>query len=149
MIKELLNKFFKKKDPVETLIWDNKFNTGIKKIDKQHKKLFNLVNNFKNPKLTNKKNIDSTINELLIYVRVHFSTEEEYFKKYNYKFAKEHIKEHIGYTNKTLKFKERFDNGEDIIGEFLNFMNVWWSNHVLVEDMKYVPTFKKFNVGKK
>lgn len=125
--------------------WTNKFSVGIKKIDEQHKGLFKIIDNCHNSlKSKDMKNIiDSSLNDLMEYVRVHFTTEEDYFNKFNYQFKKEHIQEHMSYIKKVLEFKSSLDNGDEAIGDFLHFLRGWWTNHVLVHDKKYVKYFEE------
>src|ERR1035437_2387744 len=77
--------------------WDNdKYSVKINSIDEQHKKLVELTNILFNAIIKEEgyQNCASMISELVKYTQFHFSTEEEYFKKFAYPQIVEHINEH-------------------------------------------------------
>lgn len=127
--------------------WTEKLSVNVKKIDKQHQELFAIIQKAYDASVFEKKKSKITLNrvfnDLIEYVRVHFSTEEKYFDKCGYEFAGEHIAEHLKYIQKTLELKRRFDKEEDITKEFLDFLKTWWLSHVKIHDMKYVQNFKE------
>lgn len=125
--------------------WTEKLSVHVKKIDKQHQKLFDIINSAHESIVIkqNRKKLERALNDLIEFVRVHFSTEENYFKKCNYEYAEGHIHEHVKYIKKTIEFKIRFDNQEDISEELLVFLKKWWLNHVKIYDQKYADNFKR------
>lgn len=125
--------------------WTEKLSVHVKKIDKQHQKLFGIINSAHEAIVINPKRekVERALNDLMEFVRVHFTTEESYFKKCYYEYEEEHVHEHVKYTRKTIEFKDRFDNKEDIAEEFLIFLKKWWENHVKVHDLRYVNNFKR------
>ena len=64
----------------EKVHWENAYSVGIKDIDKQHKKLFELVNKLYD--LNDNANIKEEIRDILYafsdYTKVHFKDEEDY-----------------------------------------------------------------------
>jgi len=78
--------------------WDKKFNIGVEKIDKQHQELLQYVNALHSAveSRMEKKKLRDLLNELVDFIRIHFSTEEKLMKKYDFpkKLFKEHHKEH-------------------------------------------------------
>ncbi|MBT4165994.1 hemerythrin family protein [archaeon] len=124
--------------------WSDELGVNVKEIDEQHKKLFEIINRAHEGAINkDKKEGNDVLNELIEFVRVHFSTEEKYFEKCNYSGAKEHIAEHLKLTEKVLKFKNDFDKGECDCSAFLDFLKSWIEEHLKVMDMKYVSEFKK------
>ena len=83
----------------EKVHWEKSYEIGIREIDNQHKKLFNLVNKLYD--LQENANIKEEIREILYafrdYTIVHFKDEEEYMKSIAYPKLEEHrkIHEHI------------------------------------------------------
>ncbi len=83
----------------EKVHWEESYKIGIKEIDAQHKKLFDLVNKLYD--LEDNANIKEEIREILYafrdYTIVHFKNEEKYMKSIAYPALNEHkkIHEHI------------------------------------------------------
>lgn len=80
----------------EKVHWENDYTIGIKSIDNQHKKLFDLVN--KLFELDENPNIKEEIRNILYafrdYTIVHFSDEEEYMKSIGYPELEAHKETH-------------------------------------------------------
>jgi hemerythrin len=73
------------------------------------------------------------------YVVVHFDSEEEIQKKYNYSRYKEHFKTHEKFKDYVSNFKEKFEKGEcdkDMIMEFSGRLLTWLISHVADDDQK-------------
>ena len=76
--------------------WHNEYNIGVKEIDKQHKKLFDLVNTLY--ELNDKSNIREDLRKILYdfsyYTKTHFQDEEEYMLSIDFPLYKEHKQIH-------------------------------------------------------
>jgi len=126
--------------------WDKKFETGIKKIDKQHKELANIINQLHEDVIINKNasRIDEFLMDLKIYTINHFSTEEKMLKKYNYPDEENHIKVHQRFVNFISENLFDVTSGKLAQGyKITEFLKEWLLNHILVHDMEYVLHFKK------
>lgn len=76
--------------------------------------------------------------KLITYTKNHFTTEENFFQRFDYKEKVTHTLEHDGFVKKAVEFKKSFDNGNSIISvEVLNFLSTWIKDHILVSDKKY------------
>ena len=127
------------------LNWENKYSVGITKIDDQHKKLFQYINDLHDAMKSGKSKeiMGGLINELVRYTQAHFSLEEEYMKRYNYPGYSAHLTEHKKFTNKVLEFKESFSKPGGLLSiEVMNFLRDWLTNHVLGTDKKYTSFFE-------
>jgi len=80
----------------EKVHWKNEYTIGIRSIDNQHKKLFELVNRLF--ELDENPNIKEEIRDILYafrdYTIVHFSDEEEYMRSIGYPELEAHIETH-------------------------------------------------------
>ena len=80
----------------EKVHWENAYSVGIKDIDKQHKKLFELVNKLYD--LNDNANIKEEIRDILYafsdYTKVHFKDEEDYMKSISYPELEKHKEIH-------------------------------------------------------
>ena len=70
----------------------DKYKTGIKKIDEQHQKLFDIIEQLKYS--VTKKDMIDIMKNLKMYSEYHFKTEEEYFIGLGFKKAESHIRSH-------------------------------------------------------
>jgi len=126
--------------------WEKKFETGISRIDKQHKQLVVIINKLHENVIIQKDG--SLVNDLLmdlkIYTIDHFSTEEKMMKKYNYSGEDEHIKEHQKFINKISEYLYDVNSSPLNQGnQLIEFLNNWIGNHILIHDLEYVTHFKK------
>ena len=118
---------------MKSIIMDDKYKLGIKIIDEQHQKIFDLIG-----KLCD--NITSgdllrIIQELKDYSLYHFQTEEEYFDSIDFKYSTEHKILHNNF-DQTIDFY--FVNPDTLNKKKIHtFLTVWIENHILVEDQKY------------
>ncbi len=73
--------------------WDDAYSLGIKNIDDQHKKLFDIVDKIFSLQESKdvKGNIRTILHELFEYIKVHFKDEEEFMKSINYPDLAYHI----------------------------------------------------------
>jgi len=133
---------------MKLIIWSKYLAIGIKEIDEQHKHFIVILNSVeqKLKKGLDEKKLSDDLNDLIEYARIHFTTEENYFKKWGYPFANEHMKEHEKLIVKVLKFKDKYDKGEKIMQELLNFLKDWLENHLKKHDFKYRDYFKEKGV---
>ena len=118
------------------------FLTGIKQIDEQHERLFEIANETYHL-LQNEFKIDkydevlNLIDELKEYTRFHFKEEEEYMESINYKRRFTQKIEHDAFIKRMDEFKlDEIDNNPDeSIEQILNFLNMWLIDHILHNDM--------------
>ncbi len=120
--------------------WDNSLSVNISDIDRQHKKLVEMINELNDAMRQGKgkEAVGTIINNLISYTRTHFTNEENYFKQHNYPDKDAHIKEHEDFINKVSDFKNQYSQGK--IGLTLNvmdFLSSWLTKHIKGTDQKY------------
>jgi hemerythrin-like metal-binding protein len=128
--------------------WTPKFNTGIEKIDNQHKKLMALMNDLYDDIIMNKdtKKIDEAIMDLKLYTIFHFYTEENLFKKYKYSGEdyQNHIKKHEDFTIKIVEFLSDETSTQIEKGyRIFEFLKNWLAGHILSTDMQFARYVKQ------
>ena len=124
--------------------WNDKFSVQVESIDRQHMRLINLLNTLFNAMKDNKEYeiLEDLIKELTDYTKYHFSTEETYFRKFNFKHSDDHIKEHKIFLTKLAEFREAFNSKEQNIStEILLFLRDWIDDHILGSDKTYMELF--------
>jgi len=125
--------------------WNADFETGIKEIDNQHKKMIGYVNELVSS--IHDGNGNETAGKLLLnlieYTKTHFMLEEKAFYRFEYYDIERHTKEHVEFIKKIMEFNEANKRNEILLGNKLStFLIDWVKNHILYEDMKYAPILK-------
>ncbi len=133
------------------ILWQKKWETGVKDIDIQHKHFIGLINRAYafNEGEKSKQVLADILTELVEYARIHFSTEEGYFENTDYPDTDEHILKHQELLGKVLNFTKRFEAKEDfskLVLDFLKFLRDWLENHLVKVDHKYISWFKSHGV---
>jgi hemerythrin-like metal-binding protein len=76
--------------------WCDEYSVNVEEIDIQHKKILELVNNL-HASVENrldKQELERLLIELVDFTRMHFTTEEQLMKKYDYPELVKHQNEH-------------------------------------------------------
>lgn len=136
---------------MEKLKWTEDYSVGVKQFDEQHEKLFSYLTELYEAfdKHKNNKEIASkTLNDLIVYMFYHFTSEEFYMKKYSYPELSLHVSEHNKLREKVFKYQEDLNAGKKVIQvrELTDFLTDWIKNHILKTDKNYVSFFKKLGV---
>lgn len=120
--------------------WKNEYSVNIAKIDSQHKKLFDYLNEI-NDALVNKKpkeELGKIIEKIVKYAVEHFKTEEHYFDMYKYPKASSHKLEHQAFIKKVKEFQADYNNGKVLLSlKIINFLKDWLTKHILGTDKAY------------
>lgn len=123
--------------------WKDEYNTGCEVIDKQHQKLFDIINElfqaFEGAYAESK--VPRILKELEDYTVYHFSTEEKLFEEYNYPLKDQHKAEHEHFVQKIRDFKEQHEKNENemIAFDVMIALKDWLVGHILGSDHKYIP----------
>jgi len=126
-------------------IWDDSYKTGINNIDKQHKKLVDLLN-----QLDENINVGGDtqlviglLDELVDYTKYHFSSEERFMQEHDYdpvSFRK-HQQIHQQFVQQIKEAQENCHiNPDKVTDELLDFLVQWLINHILLTDKQMVES---------
>ncbi len=129
--------------------WSEQYSVGIVRLDDQHRKIFQMLNNLRQAMLEKKSNqvLRDIINELAQYAKTHFTSEEAYFQMYNYPEKDEHKREHEEFVKKVRQFQADLEAGRAMVTmSVFTFLAEWVRNHVLVSDKKYGPFLREKGV---
>ncbi len=130
--------------------WDDSYSLGIPILDKEHKKLLNLINTFLSSIHTKdeQSTIISTFDNLLKYTDEHFKNEEAFMEEHKYPDLKEHKKAHIKLSKQVIQINE---NKKYVFSDNIaDFLISWLTDHIMVTDKKYAEYIlaKKPEVGR-
>ena len=120
--------------------WRQDYATGADKIDKQHMKLFDLVNELHEAmtKGHGKEQIQATLDQLISYTLTHFSDEEAEMRRAGYPKLKEHLAEHKALTDKVTYYRQALRAGNLAITlEAMRFTGQWLRDHILQRDLDF------------
>lgn len=143
--RDALNKFGEKmKSSValfEIFPWDDHFETGIEKIDLQHKQLVSILNRLaaNQANLANQEALSGIFEELVDYTDYHFKTEEGIWSQYfgNDSWYLEHEKTHETFIEEIMKIKNDPNKSfDDAIYELILFLAQWLAYHILDTDKR-------------
>jgi hemerythrin-like metal-binding protein len=125
--------------------WDKKYSVNIRKIDKQHKQFISILNDIHDLRVQAKpEKIEKIIDDLILYIKHHFSTEEEYLTKHKYPDLKTHKSEHDKFIGKVCEYQKNYLIHKSLpIINLFNFVWDWFTSHILVIDKKYQLYFEQ------
>ena len=123
------------------LSWDSSFSVGVETIDKQHKKLFELINTLHDAMMCGKDHaiLESVLASLLDYTKYHFLFEEGLMDKSDYPYSVQHKMEHKNIRAKLFELQAEYSEGNPGANmHVMEFLKVWLIDHIIMgnEDMK-------------
>ncbi|NLY18398.1 MAG: hemerythrin family protein [Clostridiaceae bacterium] len=130
--------------------WSSDYETGIRTIDEQHKKLVSIGAKLEDMLYAGYSAdyydyIIETINELKDYAEYHFSFEEKRKEECGYERLEIHRMEHLYFVKRIdrLSLQDIDSQQISVIRDTLNFLAKWLFGHILKEDMMYVDCLRK------
>lgn len=121
------------------ICWNQGMCLGNERIDQQHKKLTDLINELYQAFTAgrDKDILAQLIREVSAYCLYHFSDEEKLMAEIGYPDAEHHTAQHRTFVLKTVDFLvDAADGKEDISLEMLDFLTDWWIGHIQGTDMR-------------
>ena len=134
---------------MQKLVWDRDLEGGVKKIDKQHKGYFKIVNGLLDMTLNqqhSEKKIAESFKFLRVYIIDHFATEETYMTQFDYPFYGDHKRKHMFFRKKLAELYEaskRTKSSRELAKQMQFFLVDWFLNHIKVSDKKMSSFLKK------
>lgn len=123
------------------VVWQDRFNIGVDLIDREHKKLFNILNNLFELSEQEEKSqwvCQEGIKYFKGHAMKHFAEEEAYMASIDYKGFDTHRRLHDYFRKVTLPALERelkqTGYSADAIKHFLGVCTGWLIGHTLTED---------------
>jgi hemerythrin len=126
---------------VERIDFNGDLKTGIAAVDEQHAVLIDIYNELISAMEENHGNrvMNEILARLFRYAKEHFSAEEELLLEHHYDELQRHQDKHTDLVKSIRRYVFRHTRGgERITQEMVNFIGTWITEHIMVEDMKYV-----------
>jgi len=124
------------------LTWSDNLAVGVADVDAQHRELVDLVNRLHvaMSEGRGKALLGATIDALVDYTQVHFTTEEAYFDTYGYPDADSHRLEHEAFVARVADFKQGFDEDRLMLSlDVMDFLGDWLVGHINRRDKAFGP----------
>jgi hemerythrin len=122
------------------ITWDQRYSVEIAEIDRQHQKLFALLNELYAAMQEGQADqvVGKVLDRVVDYTVLHFAHEERLFTQYSYPDAAAHRDEHAQLTAQAKALAERLKAGTgDVPVSTLKFLCDWLSKHILGSDKRY------------
>lgn len=130
---------------MDAVTWSPEMSVGVQIIDNQHQSLFQIINDLHHSierEGGEKRALNTILQGLIDYTEYHFETEEEYFEEFAYPEKEAHKIKHQEFTDKIIEYKKEVAGGNiTIFSDLMNYLKVWWVNHIQVCDKKYAKHF--------
>ncbi|MHC4885008.1 MAG: bacteriohemerythrin [Planctomycetota bacterium] len=126
------------------LVWEDRYELGIPRIDIQHKRLFGLIAELHYTATEGvTPHLKALLQEMQGYSDYHFNTEEELFTACGYEDAENHCQQHRLFCDSVKGYYQDFEACDPTLRLKASlFLQNWWSVHVLDVDRRYVETVK-------
>lgn len=122
-------------------VWKDEYNIGVDIIDKEHQRLFKIINKlfaFSDEEKKSRWACQEGIKYFKEHALKHFGEEESYMMSINYNGLNTHRHLHQGFRKNTLpaleKELEQTDYSADSVAHFLGVCAGWLIGHTLTED---------------
>lgn len=117
--------------------WSEELKTGIVEIDQQHKMLVDILNEFHQAVIhrQGRKQTGEILDRLIDYTKIHFDTEESYWKNMGLRDLAGHQAKHQQLLGEVYELRRRYyDEHLNISMELLHFLKMWLEQHILHAD---------------
>ncbi len=122
-------------------IWQDRFNIGVEVIDREHKKLFSIMNRllaFSEQEDKSQWVCEEGLKYFKDHATKHFAEEEVYMASISYKGFDSHRRVHDNFRKNTLPALEqelaKTNYSKDAVSHFLSVCAGWLIGHTLTED---------------
>ena len=130
--------------------WDDRLSIGSPVVDRQHKALFELVDQLQTAieERVGHNSLETVVGEMETIVRVleelaaytvhHFTAEEQLMADAHYPPYAAHKQVHQAFVDKVRDYQRRLDEGADVPStELAEFLRDWLKKHIMHVDMRF------------
>ncbi|SOB74920.1 diguanylate cyclase (GGDEF) domain-containing protein/hemerythrin-like metal-binding domain protein [Marinobacter sp. LV10R510-11A] len=135
----------------EIFPWNRNFETGIAKIDEQHKVLVEILNRLAWHFASSNSELECghILDELLSYAAYHFKAEEEIWKTAlgEQEMVRSHHDGHQLFFVQIQMYRSSDEPEEKVMGELFSYLTRWLAFHILESDRRMAMTIKAVERG--
>ncbi len=128
-----------------TVIWSDAYSTGEPEIDKQHKILFQYLDELEAHMQAgdiDDKYVKDLLDKLGIFTRSHFCYEEICMRRYKCPIGAKNKEIHTKLLKTYTEYRHQFEiqgSSEDLIQKVHDFLESWLLNHIIKIDTQLKP----------
>ncbi len=131
------------------LIWTEAFSVGVRVLDVQHKKIIGMINSLIpfEESLVDPEVLSEALTAMIQYAKQHFKEEEWLMREHGYPELDIQRGQHKQFLLKAVDFCTA--ESVQVVGvpdKLQTYLREWWNQHILEEDMKYMPFFQERGV---
>lgn len=121
------------------LLWNNRYQTGVERIDREHQAFFQLLERFRNQREADvtKEHLSLIVQEMILQAKAFFSLEEQLMQEARYAGADGHGKQHRRYIDELVSKATGYSLGHSSALEVEDVMMHWLAAHVPSEDKRF------------
>lgn len=118
--------------------WSSQYVIGIDRIDFEHKIFLDLIGDFHQEILSksDKSNLEATLNEIILYAKFHFCSEENMMARMGYPGLAAHQEIHYHLIDILNNKMVALSMGAIEPIDVLSFLVDWFVKHTTLEDVK-------------
>lgn len=127
-------------------LWSSDYETGHPDVDRQHRRLFELVNELHDAmaKGHGREAMEPSLKTLAAYTLEHFATEEALMRTEGYPDLERHQDKHEALTHQVEELLLRFSKGYLTLPSTLSrFLADWLKHHIREEDMAFIAWMRE------
>jgi len=140
---------YRKVSEEKQLKWKESYSVGVKELDDDHKKLIELLNQFRVAYVysTSESFEKQALNDLVSYTRYHFEKEEKLLEKTGYPQLDGHKEQHRAMIKQVEDFLEDYERrGHESLEGVAAYLEGWLINHINGTDKQYGPFLNEHNI---
>jgi len=121
------------------LKWDNNYSVSIEVIDAHHRKIIQILNMLHDAILqkTEHEVMEKILGALTVCVEQNFPEEEALLRTAGYPRLEEHLDSHRNLSQRLWNLQARYEEGDDLTYDVMNFLTSWITEHIMQEDKRY------------
>lgn len=134
--------------------WKDEYSCGIKRIDDEHKRLFEIGRSIYDLAINENRadyfgEILNLVDDLKEYTVYHFEDEEKIMEMYDYPGYREQKKVHDKFIEKiqNLDLEEIDENKQEAVLKLLDFVYNWITGHIIGMDLKIKDYFESLKLS--
>jgi hemerythrin len=121
-------------------VWRDAYDLHIEDMDVQHRRLAKMVESLAESVIHGRSRTERgrRLGQLLEFVKIHFSDEEQFMADHGYSGLKEHADEHERFAAELRDLQLRFDGGmAELDSAVLEHVAQWLDQHMAGPDRQY------------
>lgn len=122
------------------LDWQDSFSVKVPELDQQHQRLVDMLNRLHDALRAggNLAVAQKVVEELVLYTRHHFASEERLMESCGYAELEEHRRKHRAMEAQVQTFRQQLAaGGISVQLKLMTFLRDWLQKHILETDMRY------------